>query len=231
MSIDNATASATRQAYEPHPDDPNMDALQNSKLAPAASPAQVNAVDASGPSDAPADKEAIRRTMDWGRSQFTGEGFGVAAAGPARPAPDPQWTPIDPAKAQQIIDDTLAKHGGNIDDADAELIGLRNDPAGQYDSNLALADDHLYARILTREVGPDTARGMIGAYLLAKQAGALPPTGPGPVSPYSDELRNAMLSGVAVETAQTSPDRLAYWPTPVGRVESLAKAASIVVRR
>jgi hypothetical protein len=155
----------------------------------------------------------------------------VAPTDTARRAPDPQWTPIDPARAQQIIDETLARHDGDIYAADKELIGLREQPSGYYDSNLVLADDHLYARILTREVGPEMTRTMIGAYLTAKEAGVLPQTGPGPVSPYSPELRDAMLSGVSVEEAQMSPETQAYWQSVPGRLESLSNAASTVLRR
>ncbi len=155
----------------------------------------------------------------------------VAQTDTARRAPDPQWTPINPARAQQIIDDTLARHGGDIYAADQELIGLREQPSGYYDSDLVLADDHLYARILTREVGPDMARTMIGAYLTAKEAGVLPQTGPGPVSPYSPELRDAMLSGVGVEEAQMSPERQAYWQSVPGRIDSVLKAGEVVSRR
>jgi hypothetical protein len=126
-----------------------------------------------------------------------------------------QWTPEDEGQVQACIRDALARHGGNVADAFADLRDLRQKPENYYDSNMAIAADYLRARWDVQRHGTVAEEVSVGAYLALKRAGGVPQEGPGPVSPYSDLEAKYMWKGVDDESRHQSFWDDLMWSAPL----------------
>jgi hypothetical protein len=153
-----------------------------------------------------------------------------------RPRPVPvaeaqsPWTPEDKGKVDAYIDDALGRHGGDVAAAFADIRDRRQQAQNYYDTNMAIAADHLRARLETQRSGPPVALQEVETYMALKRTVGVPQEGPGPVSPYSQLELDYMRSGVAVQQDQMSFLEKAWWYSPPGLEVGAAKAAWSMVR-
>ena len=127
----------------------------------------------------------------------------------------PAWTPENEGQVQTYIQDALARHGGNVAEAFADLRDRRQKPENYYDSNMAIAADYLRARWDVQRHGTAAEQVAVGSYLALKRAGGVPQEGPGPVSPYSDLEAKYMWKGVDDESRHQSFWDDLKWSVPV----------------
>jgi len=148
------------------------------------------------------------------------------AAGPSRetgPSPalaaqQDQFSPEDEDEVKSLIADALDRHDGDIGLAFADLRDQRQRPENFYDSNLAIAADYLRARLETQRNGPIVAREQVEVYLALKLTGAVPPEGPGPVSPFSPLQAKYMAQGIEDELNEMSQAEKDFYNSSPGFV-------------
>lgn len=145
---------------------------------------------------------------------------GMYQASPSHaPPPEPQWTPENEDQVKAYIQKAMARHGGNVQLAFADLRDRWQQPANYYDSNLAIAADYLRARWDVERHGSLAESVSVETYLEMKRTVGVPQEGPGPVSPYSDLEAKYMRLGVHDGASQESFWDKVKWaaplPTPV----------------
>jgi len=132
-----------------------------------------------------------------------------------------QWSPENDQTVNNHIQEALNHSHGNVEEAFAYLRDKRDIPSNYYDTNLAIAADYLRARWDTQRHGPDAEDVAIGIYMAAKQFGAVPKEGPGPVSPYSEKEQEYMLKGVQDEARNMSSREVAAWNVSLPAVPAI----------
>jgi hypothetical protein len=125
-----------------------------------------------------------------------------------------RWTEQSDYLVNQYIQDALNRHGGDVPAAAEDLRLQRQDPHNFYDTNLAMAEDYLYARGDAGHawdggnVGTVGETAKINSYMFLKWISPgveaanpfhwspVSQRGAGPISPYSDKEKEWMLKGV-----------------------------------
>jgi len=149
----------------------------------------------------------------------------ASESGPAPAARQDQFTPEDEDKVKSFIADALARNGGDVELAFADLRDRRQRPENFYDSNLAIAADYLRARRETKRNGPIVAKEQVEVYLALKMTGAVPREGPGPVSPFSPLQARYMAQGIEDQTDQMSRAEKDFYNSSPGFVFGTVSAA------
>src|SRR6516164_2935117 len=79
------------------------------------------------------------------------------------------WSKQNDDIVKQYIQDALNRHGGDVGAAAEDLRLRRNDPQNFYDTNMAMAEDYLFARSDSKGNGTIGENAKINTYMALKQ--------------------------------------------------------------